>query len=49
MQPGVVHSQYSYCLEGSVPPLGLTEDLSYQYRVYALELADKCIYIGIAH
>ena len=39
---------FTYC-DKRVPTLGLVEDVSFPYRVYVLELADNCVYVGIAH
>ena len=46
--PSSVSRTFTYC-EKKVPRLGLLENLSFEYRVYALELADNCVYVGIAH
>ena len=46
--PSDVSSTFTYC-DKRVPTLGLLENLSLEYRVYALELADNCVYVGIAH
>ena len=48
MKPDNVHKDVSYC-HRSVPPLGLEDRAEFQYRVYALQLADDCVYVGIAH
>ena len=47
-KPQEVHSEFTHW-DKSVPKLGLVEDLKYEYRVYALELAHDCFYVGIAH
>ena len=47
VRPSEVHANFSYH-DRSVPALGLSEDFSYDYRVYALALQHECVYIGIA-
>ena len=47
-KPQEVHSEFTHW-DKSVPKLGVVEDLTYEYRVYALELAHDCFYVGIAH
>ena len=46
--PSEVHSRFTFW-DKSVPKLGLVEDATYDYRVYALALAHDCTYVGIAH
>ena len=48
VDPSQVNSMFTHC-DKRVPTLGLVEDLSFPYRVYALQLADNCVYVGIAH
>ena len=42
-----VNAEFSFC-DRSVPSLGLTNDASYPYRVYALQCKNDCIYVGIS-
>lgn len=48
VEPSQVHKNMS-CCHPTVPSLGLEENFSFDYRVYAVQLANSCVYVGIAH